>query len=55
MYLHFDECLGVATIKVRVPDKNTGGRLITVQLKLDVMVDALYTEIGGKLDMNPNM
>lgn len=46
--------LGVATIKVRVPDKNTGGRLITVQLKLDIMVDDLYTEIGVKLNLNPN-
>lgn len=48
-------CLGVATIKVRVPDKHTGGRLITVQLKLDAMVDALYSEIAGKLNTNANM
>ncbi|XP_055305346.1 NEDD8 ultimate buster 1 [Sitodiplosis mosellana] len=45
---------GVATIKVRVPDKNTGGRLITVQLKLDLMVEDLYTDIAGKLELSPN-
>lgn len=46
--------LGVATIKVRVPDKSTGGRLVTVHQKLDVLADDLYIEIGAKLDLNPN-
>lgn len=48
-------CAGVATIKVRVPDKNTGGRLITLQMKLDVLVEELYTEISVKLDVTPNL
>lgn len=46
--------LGIATIKVRVPDKTTGGRLITIRMKLDASVEDLYAEIGGKLDLNPN-
>lgn len=47
--------LGVATIKIRVPDKNTGGRLITIQMKLDVLVEDLYAEIAAKLDLSSNM
>lgn len=46
--------LGVATIKVRVPEKNSGGRLITIQLKLDVLVEDLYTEIAAKLNLQSN-
>lgn len=48
-------CSGVATIKVRVPDKTTGGRLITLHMKLDVLVEDLYMEISGKLDVTPNL
>lgn len=46
--------LGVATIKVRVPNKVTGGRLITIQIKLDILVEELYNEIGAKLDLQSN-
>lgn len=45
----------MATIKVRVPDKNSGGRLITLQMKLDVLIEELYTEIAAKLDIMPNL
>lgn len=44
----------MATIKVRVPEKASGGRLITIQIKLDALVEDLYAEIGGKLDIQPN-
>lgn len=47
--------LGVATIKVRVPDKTSGGRLLTLQMKLDVLVEELYAEIGAKLDVQTNL
>lgn len=47
--------LGVATIKVRVPDKTSGGRLLTLQMKLDVLVEELYSEIGAKLDVQTNL
>lgn len=47
--------LGVATIKVRVPDKSSGGRLLTLQMKLDVLVEELYAEIGAKLDVQTNL
>lgn len=40
---------------MRVPDKTTGGRLITLQMKLDVLVEDLYNEIGAKLDATPNL
>lgn len=44
----------MATIKVRVPEKANGGRLITIQIKLDAMAEDLCAEIGGKLDVQPN-
>lgn len=53
--LFIDCTTGVATIKIRIPDKNTGGRLITLQMKLDVLVEELYTEIGVKLNVSPNL
>lgn len=46
---------GVATIKIRIPDKNTGGRLITLEIKLDILAEELCIEIGTKLDIDPNL
>lgn len=45
-------CKGVATLKVRVPGKTNGGRLITIQSKLDILAEHLYQEIATKLDID---
>lgn len=50
----FFECmfiLGLATLKVRVPGKSNGGRLITVQTKLDSLAEELYQQVGSKLEV----
>lgn len=41
--------LGLATLKVRVPNKITGTRLLTVQSKLDVPAEGLYESIANQL------
>lgn len=43
---------GVATLKVRVPGKTYGGRLITMQSKLDISAEDLYQEIATKLNID---
>lgn len=51
------ECLfilGLATLKVRVPGSSNGGRLVTVQSKLDVLAEELYGQIASKLEIESN-
>lgn len=43
---------GVATLKVRIPGKTNGGRLITIQSKIDILADDLYQEIATKLGID---
>lgn len=50
IYLHV--ALGLATLKVRVPNKNTGARLLTVQTKFDVPAEGLYENVANQLGIS---
>lgn len=47
--------VGVATIKVRIPKQTGGGRLITIQSKLDILAERLYADIACKLEVSPTL
>lgn len=49
-YFYF---VGIASIKVRVPDKTNGTRAITIKIKLDVSAEDLYAEVGARLEHDP--